>query len=118
MLGTELSAGVVASHKPAARSIPPSRKSIPVARTTITRHSVLCFSTIVHCAPFLSKELTDGLCADNWPWNYDSEAARLSLDCEAAFVGVDAPGTPIDLRSCDQFISRVPSCLQSGCRSL
>jgi len=51
-------------------------------------------------------------------WIYDSEAARLSLDCDAAFVGVDAPGTPIGPCPCNQLISRGRSCLQSECRSL
>jgi hypothetical protein len=52
------------------------------------------------------------------PWNYDSEAARLSLDCGAVFIGVDAPGTPIGPCPCNQPISRGPSSLQSEWRSL
>ena len=44
--------------------------------------------------------------------------APTSLDCDAVFVGVDAPGTPIGPCPCNQLISRGPSCLQSECRSL
>ena len=70
------------------------------------RHRPLC--------RFLAKELPDSSCADNRNReNYDSEAKRRNVDCDAAYARAGAPGTPIDLGSHYRVISSVCSCLRS-----